>query len=53
MDDKLKEYEDLLLQLDSTLADMEAAKRKGYLARDLPLLRATADAIRARRRVVP
>lgn len=52
MDDRIKEYEDFLLKLDGTLADMEAAKRKGYLQRDLPLLRATADAIRARRRMV-
>jgi hypothetical protein len=53
MDDapRLKEYEDLLLALDGTLADMEAAKRKGYLARDLPLLRNAADAIRDRRRM--
>jgi hypothetical protein len=46
----LTQYEDLLLALDSTLADMETAKRKGYLARDLPLLRAAADDIRHRRR---
>jgi hypothetical protein len=54
MDDaqRLKEYEDLLLALDGTLADMEAAKRKGYFARDLPLLRAAADDIRDRRRGV-
>jgi hypothetical protein len=34
MDDaqRLKLYEDLLLALDGTLADMESAKRKGYLA---------------------
>jgi hypothetical protein len=49
MDDaqRLTEYEDLLLALDGTLADMETAKRKGYLSRDLPLLRAAADAILA------
>jgi hypothetical protein len=52
MDDaqRLKEYEDLLLALDGTLADMEASKRKGYFARDLPLLTAAVDDIRARRR---
>lgn len=51
MDDaqRLKEYEDLLLQLDSTFADLEAAKRKGYLLRDLPILKRTADDIRRRR----
>jgi hypothetical protein len=54
MDDaqRLKEYEDLLLALESTMSDLETAKRKGYLARDLPLLRTAADDIRARRRVV-
>ena len=49
---RLKEYENLLLALDGTLADMKAAKRRVYLARDLPLLRATADDIRDRRRLV-
>ena len=52
MDDaaRLAKLEDLILQLDSTLADIEAAKRKGYLTRDLPLLKAAADEIRTRRR---
>lgn len=40
-----KELVDLVLQLDSTLADLEAAKRKGYLTRDLPKLRETAARI--------
>jgi hypothetical protein len=54
MDDaqRLIVYEDLLLALDSTLADLETAKRKGYLQRGLPLLRAAADDIRERRRMV-
>jgi hypothetical protein len=49
---RLNDYEELLPALDGALADMEAAKRKGCLARDLPPLRTTADDIRARRRVV-
>lgn len=51
MDDaaRLTRLEDLILQLDSTFADLEAAKRKGYLTRDLPLLKAEADDIRRRR----
>lgn len=50
MEEYVKSLEDLILQLDSTLADMEAAKRKGYLQRDLPVLRATAERIRRQRR---
>jgi hypothetical protein len=50
---RMNEYEDLLLQLDSTFSDLEAAKRKGYLQRDLPLLKKTADDIRDRRRTNP
>jgi len=44
------ELEDLILQLDGTFADLDAARRKGYLRRDLPRLRAEADRIRQERR---
>ena len=47
---RLVELEDLILQLDSTFADLESARRKGYLRRDLPRLRAEADRIRQERR---
>lgn len=47
---RLIELEDLILQLDSTFADLEAAAHKGYLLRDLPRLRAEADRIREKRR---
>lgn len=46
----VKKLEDLILQLDSTFSDIEAATRKGYMARDMPVLHRTADAIRDRRR---
>ena len=44
-----KRLEDLIVQLDATFSDVEAARRKGYLARDMPLLHKEADAIRAGR----
>jgi hypothetical protein len=47
---RLIELEDLILQLDSTFADIETARRKGYMARDMPRLRAEADHIRQERR---
>ncbi|MEP2085059.1 MAG: hypothetical protein ABJP87_04455 [Bauldia litoralis] len=49
MEDRIKELEDLILQLDSTFADIETARRKGYLRRDMPKLRAEADRIRKER----
>lgn len=45
----VKRLEDLIVQLDATFSDLEAARRKGYLARDMPLLHKEADAIRASR----
>jgi len=45
----VKRLEDLILQLDATFSDLEAARRKGYLVRDMPLLHKEADGIRARR----
>jgi hypothetical protein len=39
---RVVELEDLILQLDSTFADLESAHRKEYLRRDLPRLRAEA-----------
>jgi hypothetical protein len=47
-----EEYEDFLLQLDSTFADMETAKRKGYLQRDRHLLKAVANDIYQRRDMI-
>ena len=47
---RLTELEDLILQLDSTFADIDVARRKGYLRRDLPKLRAAADHIRSDRK---
>lgn len=47
---RVVELEDLILQLDSTFADLDVARRKGYLQRDMPRLRAEADRIRAERR---
>lgn len=44
------DLEELVLQLDATLSDMDAARRKGYLSRDRQRLRQQADAIRARRK---
>lgn len=53
-DQRIAELEDLILQLDATLADLEASQRKGYLIRDRKRLRAEADRIyAARRRRVP
>jgi len=46
---RIKELEDLILTLDSTFADLESARRKGYLTRDLPLLRKAANEIYRRR----
>lgn len=46
----LTELEDLILQLDSTLADIETAKRKGYHLRDTRKLRDFADRIHASRK---
>lgn len=48
--ERIVELEDLILQLDSTFADLGAARRKGSLRRDLPRLRAEADRIRRDRR---
>jgi len=48
--ERIVELEDLILQLDSTFADLPVADRKGYLRRDLPRLRAEADRIRKERR---
>jgi hypothetical protein len=45
----VKRLEDLIMQLDATFSDLEAARRKGYLARDMPILHKEADAIRAGR----
>lgn len=47
---RIKRLEDLIVQLDSTFSDMEAANRKGYLTRDLKVLRNEANAIYAARR---
>lgn len=44
------ELEDLIVQLDCTLADLESSRRKGYLSRDLARLRTKADRIRVERR---
>ncbi len=49
---RIVELEDLILQLDSTFADLPVADRKGYLRRDLPRLHAEADRIRQERREV-
>lgn len=49
-DRRLALLEDLIIQLDSTLADLESSRRKGYLARDLKRLREEADRIHAKRR---
>lgn len=49
MEDRIIGLEDLILQLDSTFADIETARRKGYLRRDMPKLRAAADRIRKQR----
>ena len=46
---RIVELEDLILQLDSTFADLPVADRKGYLRRDLPRLHAEADRIRQER----
>jgi hypothetical protein len=43
----IKRLENLTLQLDATFSDIETARAKGYLARDMPLLHKEADAIRA------
>ncbi|WP_041357563.1 hypothetical protein [Nitrobacter hamburgensis] len=45
----VKRLENLILQLDATFSDIETARAKGYLARDMPLLHKEADAIRASR----
>jgi hypothetical protein len=45
-----EELEDLIVQLDCTLADMETAKRKGYLRRDLATLREEANRIWTKRK---
>lgn len=50
MDEYTKRLEDLILTLDSTFSDIEAARRKGYLRRDIPILHKQADEIRAKRR---
>lgn len=47
---RIVELEELILQLDSTFADFDAARRKGYLRREMPRLRAEADRIRQKRR---
>ncbi|MVA95648.1 hypothetical protein GN330_00065 [Nitratireductor sp. CAU 1489] len=46
---RIVELEELILQLDSPFADLDAARRKGYLRRDMPRLRAEADRIRQTR----
>ena len=48
--ERIAELENLVVQLDATFSDMQAARRKGYLRRDLALLRAEADQILAGRR---
>ncbi len=47
---RIAELEDMILELDGTLADLDSSRRKGFLARDLKRLRAEADRIRAERR---
>ena len=47
--ERIAELESLIVQLDATFSDMAAARRKGYLRRDLALLRAEADKILAGR----
>lgn len=47
---RIVELENLILQLYSTFADLDAARRKGYLRRDTPRLRVEADRIRAKRK---
>lgn len=47
---RVKRLEDLIVQLDATFSDMEAAKRKGYLTRDLKVLRDEANGIYVARR---
>ena len=49
-DQHLVDLEDLIIQLDSTFADLESSRRKGYLSRDLKRLREEADRIHAKRR---
>ena len=51
--DRIAALESLIVQLDATFAEMDAARRKGYLRRDLALLRAEADKILAVRRMAP
>ena len=48
--ERIADLEILIVQLDATFADMEAARRKGYLTRDLAVLRAEADKILDARR---
>lgn len=48
----VKELEDLIIQLDATFSDLDAAVRKGYLQRDMPKLHKRADAIRANRKAL-
>lgn len=48
---EVERLEALILQLDSTLADVETAKRKGYWDRDRRYLKDEADAIRNRERI--
>jgi len=50
---RIVELEDFILQLDANFADFDTARRKGYLARDLPRLQAEADRIRQQRRQGP
>jgi hypothetical protein len=45
----VRRLEDLIVHLDATLSDMEAAERKGYLTRDMPALHREADRIRGSR----
>ncbi|MCW5714049.1 MAG: hypothetical protein KIT43_06020 [Bauldia sp.] len=47
---RVKRLEDLIVQLDATFSDMEAAKRKGYLTRNLKVLRDEANGIYVARR---
>ncbi len=48
----VKKLEDLIFQLDSTFSDIETAREKGYLARDMPVLNKEADRIRDSRRTM-
>jgi hypothetical protein len=42
----VRRLEDLIMQLDSTFSDIESSHTKGYLSRDMAVLRKEADRIR-------